>query len=230
MNRLQAPEQIVKRLWDDVIKEGNCIVWIGSGLSYDIYPEWRKTVQQLCNNCQVDYPVVWANSSPNPAELLSKADECKNKDLAQYEATLAKLFGEEPTYDRREYRHLLATPQYRAFITTNFDRLLYENASDVRPNPIIQAYPILKAGQLGSSEQPCFYIHGLAFKDGIPSGKDLILAKSEFDAAYNSINGNIGITRLFILNILKDYPLILVLKDAPLVLQFDQFSVDSQNE
>ncbi len=191
MIELHTPEQIVKILWRDIVKRGNGIVWIGSGLSFDIYPGWIETIRLLGKNCGVAIPEEWADVSPSPTDLLSKADDCKRRSPTQYEATLSILFGEEPIKDRREYRHLLATPQYRAFITTNFDRLLYENANDIGSNRLIQAYPILDAGHLGSDGQPCFYIHGLAYKNNAPCGKDLVFAQSEFDKAYNTIDGSI---------------------------------------
>lgn len=182
-----------------MIQTGDCIAWLGSGLSLAAgYPGWDSAVKTLCNQCGVAPP-----SAPGLVEdeLLDKAEECKSANENVYRATLGQLFGEQPTSSRVAYNYLMNLP-FKAYVTTNYDPLL-STAGVNQGKHQIYSYPSLPVQKLGT-ESPIYYIHGLARIDDKPTGENLILARSDFDQAYN------GIVRSFLDQILTYNPVLFV--------------------
>lgn len=161
-----------------MVDGGNSIAWLGSGLSIPAgYPDWAKTVTALCGAPRVKF-----SPSSDPEVLMMLAEACKAKDKTAYEKTLADLFGNVVVRERRAYR-LLAKMRFKAYITTNYDPLLYEAVRD--ENHDCYQYPVLDVLRIGASPSAAFYVHGLARSGGQPCGKNLVLAKSEFTEAYD---------------------------------------------
>jgi hypothetical protein len=187
--------EIVSKL-RPMIENGNCIVWVGSGLSKNAdYPDWKETVKQLCVECGVTPLSNLEEESPD--KLIDKAELCKKKDIDVYHNTLANLFGGRPVNTRFAYRDLMRLP-FKAYVTTNFDPLLSE--TDVREEyDKLYYYPKFPS-ELGNSH-PIVYLHGHARPDNQATGENLILARSDFDEAY----GDIGTVKFYLTHIFTYY-------------------------
>lgn len=193
-------DQVATELWN-IIKDRDCIAWVGSGLSklpvQTGYPDWRETVQEICRACGVSPPPVDANL---PDKLIDKAEECKIADIQAYHSTLARIFGRPVAETRAAYQWLMAIP-FRGYVTTNFDPLLLD-AGQVHGLVDHCAYPDLPTLKLGGSSRAIFYLHGLARHNNTPRGENLILARSDFDIAYN------GAIRPFIDSMFRELPIL----------------------
>lgn len=174
---------------------------MGSGLSKELYPDWPSAVTGLCSACAVE---PFDNSRPTPTadELLDKAEECKRANANAYEATLAGYYGGNVVQTRQAYLWLMQAP-FKAYVTTNLDPLLSE-AANALGHRYLFSYPLLPAPELERCTKPLFYAHGHARRDGMPTGRDLVLARSEFDQAYR------GVVRLFVENLLLNYPIVFI--------------------
>ncbi len=191
------PEAISK-LWP-TIKNGSFIVWIGSGLSKNVdYPGWVDTIKELCSKCDIPFPDESADWTSEI--LINKAEECKIKDIDMYHSTLADLFGKPVSSTRSAYYSLMNIP-FKAYVTTNFDPLLSE-AGAFNVDRKIHSYPFLPPEF--EFVQPIFYIHGLARKGDQATGKNLILAHSDFNEAYEDP----GIVKNFVVDIFTYHPLL----------------------
>ena len=191
--------EAVSKLWPK-IEKGKFIVWVGSGLSKNAgYPGWKETVRELCQKCNVT--LLSESESESASKLIDKAEECKKANIDAYHDTLADHFG-GPVIDTRIAYQLLMKLPFKAYITTNFDPLLSE-AGAIEGYNNLYSYPILPP-ELGNPH-PIFYVHGLARRNNQATGNNLILARSDFDEAYNN---NIGIVNNFVVNIFTYYPLL----------------------
>ena len=197
MNDLELNKVVSKLM--PMIEDGNCIVWVGSGLSKNAdYPDWKETVKELCDKCEV---ISLSKSEEESSEkLIDKAEECKKAEINVYHNTLANLFGRQPIITRFAYQSLMKLP-FKAYVTTNFDSLLSE-AGEIEGNEKVYSYPRFPP-ELGNSH-PIVYVHGHARQNNRATGKNLILARSDFDEAYNTI----GIVKNFIVHIFTHYPLL----------------------
>jgi len=170
-----------------LVLKGNCVAWIGSGLSRVAkYPEWDKTLDHLCDACNV--PRLFREAAEDADRLIDTAEQCFQKDSLAYERTLANLFGHPPVEDRIAFRLLMKIP-FKAYVTTNFDPLLSIACGDANGHSL-HCYPDLPVMALGGSTPSVFYIHGLARRDGEACGTQLVLARGEFERAYDGIVGS----------------------------------------
>ena len=187
-------KEIVSKL-RPMIENGNCIVWVGSGLSKSAdYPDWKETVKKLCDKCGVT--LLSEPEEESSDKLIDKAEECKKADINTYHNTLADLFGGQPVDTRLAYQYLMKLP-FKAYITTNFDPLLSE-AGDIEEYDNLYYYPHFPP-ELGNSH-PIVYLHGHARPDNQAMGENLILARSDFDEAYED-----GPAKYFLINIFTHY-------------------------
>ena len=180
------------------VSGGDCIAWVGSGLSALAYRGWNQAIIELSDECGVGR---LASAYPSADELIDKAEECKIANRATYEATLARLYGGNVVETRLAYQWLVKAP-FKAYVTTNFDPLLSESAA-VFGHTSVFRYPLLESVEIGRCTKPMFYVHGHARPGGIPSGQDLVLARSEFKEAYEE-----GLVSLFLKSILLSYPIV----------------------
>lgn len=183
-----TPQATIETLWN-LIKDGDCVAWIGSGLSAGAdYPSWEKIIRDLCDACNV---TSLGEDEASTEVLQTKADECKDHAPNKYYHTLATHFGKPISKTRLAYQLLLKLP-FKAFVTTNYDPLLMY-AGEIENHPKVFRYPSLPTDALSCSPAAIVYMHGLAryrdpiTHDEIATGKDLVLSKSEFDAAYEGM-------------------------------------------
>lgn len=193
---------LATKLWP-MIKQGNCIAWVGSGLSKVAkYPGWPETVIGLCEACGVE--ALASKETGDSAALMDKAEECKEANCEVYHAKLAELFGRPVITTRRAY-HLLMKLPFKAFVTTNFDPLL-SDAAGTHGNRNISAYPSLAVPLIEKRPHSVFHIHGLARRNNEPRGDDLVLAASEFASAYD----NDGVVSSFLNQLFLCYDVLFV--------------------
>lgn len=163
-----------------LIRNGDYVVWVGAGLSKGAgYPGWEETIDILCSECGMQFLGPEEKSIEG---LIEKAEECKNENIEVYHKTLANLFGKNVVNTRLAFQFLMKLP-FKGYITTNFDPLLCEAAALCGYNNIY-SYPYLNIEKLYTDEHPIFHIHGLARHGDEPKGEDLVLARSDFDEAY----------------------------------------------
>ena len=191
----QVGEELLK-----AVNGGDCIAWIGSGLSKLAYPDWATTVTALCAACGIQ--PFGASESPSPTQLVDKAEECKGANLDGYETTLSTLFGGSVVQTRQAYSWLMQAP-FKGYVTTNFDPLLSEAAAPFGYTSVF-GYPLLETREIDRRKKPIFYIHGHARPDGVPCGQNLVLARSEFDQAYGGVLG------VFLPALLLSYPIVFI--------------------
>jgi hypothetical protein len=171
--------QIARELWP-LIEGGECVAWIGSGLSKNAgYPLWSDAIDELCSQCGLQRP---RNSEKKTTEkLMETADNCRNANPAVYQRTLASLYGKPVSTTRHAFYLLMKLP-FRGYVTTNFDPLLSHAGATF--GYALYSYPDLPLMELRGNRHPIFYIHGLALQDGRPRGDNLIFSSSEFKTAY----------------------------------------------
>lgn len=157
--------------------EGDCIAWIGSGLSLPEYLSWDDAVAELCVKCLKD-PV--RPSSGDAGNLMALAEECKKQNQTLYYQVLGELFGHVSRSTRSAYNYICSS-RFIGFVTTNFDPLLLLAAGKRR----VSSYPdLLASGLLPDS---VVYLHGRAYKpDGSPDASQLVFSRGEFETAYSA--------------------------------------------
>jgi SIR2-like domain len=197
-----TPAQIVEELLG-VVGKKDCIAWVGSGLSLVAYPGWRKLLGALCTACGVaDFDP--ALGAPTADDLINKAQECKAANQAAYKKTLSDIFGRKQIITRRAFYLLLGAP-FKAYATTSFDPLLSDAGADLGYREIFY-YPLLEPRRIGECVKPIFYMHGHATPKGVASADNLVLARSDFDAAYGV--GRTGMVTPFLHSVLLSYPIL----------------------
>ena len=84
----------------NIIHGGECVVFIGSGLSAKYYGTWPELVNKLCKACKIDRRVDRA--SP-PDDFLDAAQDAKDADCAAYLRFLGTHFGSpvDQAYDHK---------------------------------------------------------------------------------------------------------------------------------
>jgi len=188
-------EELLKAVSGD-----DCIAWIGSGLSSLAYPNWASAITALCAACEIQ-PFSPAEA-PSAGQLIDKAQECKTANTHAYQATLGNLFGGNVVEQRQAYSWLMSAP-FKAYVTTNFDPLLSEAAAPFGYTSVFR-YPLLETREVDRKKKPMFYVHGHARPNGIPCGENLVLARSEFEQAYE------GVVGVFLPALLLSYPIVFI--------------------
>lgn len=178
----------LKQQLDHLVHSGECIVFVGSGLSGKNYLPWDKLIEMLCDKCGVeDFPKDDEEKSQLSAdELFEYADRAYDKNKAVYLKFLEDEFSKRVNFPP-EY-NFLAEIQFKSFITINFDPLLAEIKRRHRPKLRTHRTPLLvKEIEKGN----VFYIHGYVPVGGVVVDKQLVLTKSDVDEAYDPYEGNI---------------------------------------
>lgn len=110
----------------EAVKKRKCILFVGSGLSVAAgYPNWKTLVDKLMNAAAKAYPdrELGLSSYAKKGDLLTLAEYARSKlGKHEYITLLNKIF-DEPLSPQHIHR-LVARTDYRAVITTNYDRLI----------------------------------------------------------------------------------------------------------
>lgn len=171
------------RTLQDSITRGECVAFIGSGVSCGCYDPWDKLVNDLCAWCGSDRKVSPESSAEDYQDA---AEDAKQRDVDKYHAFLGNHFGRSINLTSPTYRALLSCP-FKSYLTTNFDPLLKLEAEARKAEPLcrpgIMAYPHLDRQYI--RDRTVYYLHGLIKERSVPTDGSIVLARSEFKDAYN---------------------------------------------
>ena len=184
---LEPPEQLqLPQKLKDVILSKKCVAFIGSGLSAGCYPSWAKLVNDLCEKCDSSHHV---NDDSLPEEFLDAAQDAKNQAKDKYFSFLGETFGRPARNASLTYDALLALP-FDSYLTVNLDPLLALKArtARLRCSGDVKAFPSLDRKEMGNGT--VHYLHGLIQEGTTPADGTIVLARGEFDDAYND-NSNL---------------------------------------
>lgn len=163
----------------ELIRDGKCCVFIGSGLSIDSYARWGDFIRKLATKCGISIE----GCLEDVEQLLTIAEQAKLMNPAVYRQCIYQEYGTEKAVPPI-YMAIMALP-FQCYMTTNFDPLLRIAARKPGQNPRCHAYPdLLVAYACGGA---LVYLHGLVENadDGEPAGAlNVVLSQSEFEAAY----------------------------------------------
>lgn len=171
------PDYLLMR---DCIRQRGCMAFIGSGLSKEIYGDWRYLVKRLCEACGIPESV---EDDTDAKVLQTLADKARDADEAAYCKCLAEVFGwvgaTNPMYD------VLMHLPFSSYMTTNFDPLLAREANKSDHNcRRIMRYPDLDRAYV--YDRTVYYIHGLIEVDEVPTTDQIVLSSRDFHAAYHA--------------------------------------------
>ncbi len=165
---------MAKELFSSVTK-GKIVAFVGSGLSYGIYDNWRETVKKLCQRMRVNLEDV--NNIPQE-RLPEKVEECKRRDPINYHKILKEIFSPK-TQIRKIYFYLAELP-FEAYLTFNFDNSLAEAVKLKNRSANVFSYPDLPILKL--KRKNVFYLHGTLESFG---HNEIVFSSSEFEKAYD---------------------------------------------
>ena len=170
MNELnkEAAERIFQMLDSDPI------IFIGSGLSIPPYKTWPELLDQLC--CNMGHDGIIKESPILAAQKLYESDPDK------FLTELKSNFGDPPSICRDALRDI-ATIDFKAFLTTNFDRtieLAFHWANRNSPTSFI--YPKLQASLC--LDQTIHYVHGRITRDTAKLSEIIFHRESYLNAYY----------------------------------------------
>jgi hypothetical protein len=105
----------VKRL----VLDGQCVAFVGAGLSMPPALLWVPTVEQIANHCGVPFDTTGTGEEV-AARCLDVIDTCLEKDEAIYIQALRKQWPQHTSTTRTAMPYVLRLP-FQAILTTNFD-------------------------------------------------------------------------------------------------------------
>lgn len=162
------------------VLNGECVAFVGAGMSANRVPDWKALVKKLCERCGVEKTSDEQGNSLNHMHLASEALKA-NK--VEYENTLLKIFGcgIEP-----EYRHfLLAKIPFKFYLTTNYDNLICEAKAVIEDgHPQFHTYPRLFSTKLAYRQVA--YLHGRISKSTSRDALNIVLTHEDYRRAYGS--------------------------------------------
>jgi len=178
--QFQMPQEL-----RDVIRGGRCVAFIGSGLSVGSYPSWSDLVNGLCKACGSSCRV---GDDSQPDEFLDAAQDAKSLDEIAYFKFLGEVFGPPADQVSLTYDAILSLP-FDCYVTVNLDRLLALKSRRARPECAkdIHAYPALDRK---TPKRSIHYLHGFIRQGTTPVDGTIVLARTEFDEAYDD-KGNL---------------------------------------
>lgn len=117
----QLPDQLL-----DAVRERKCILFVGSGLSQAAgYPSWNELVRKLMKEVERAFPDrdLGLKLYAKTGDLLTLAEFARSKLGAHRYASVLKEVFDAPLAPEKSHK-IIARTDYRAIITTNYDRLL----------------------------------------------------------------------------------------------------------
>ena len=173
------PEQApIPQELKDVILGKECVAFVGSGLSAGCYPSWLELVNSLCERCGSSHRV---NDDSPADDFLDAAQYAKDCAEDEYYSFLGETFGRPADNASLTYDALMALP-FASYLTVNLDPLLALKGRRSCPNGP-KAFPILDRRDIGN--QSVHYLHGFIAEGTRPADGTIVLARSEFNAAYS---------------------------------------------
>ena len=173
----QAAESIVQMIKPDPLVEPDPpIIFIGSGLSIPPYKSWTGLLDQLST--------IMGVKVQNTQDPTCAAQELYKSNPEEYLHALKSIFVVPPTCCRPALRDI-ATIDFKAFLTTNFDRtieLAFHWANRTFLPPLV--YPNLQVSLC--CDQNIHFVHGQISEDSKVS--DIVFHQETYYNAYYSEN------------------------------------------
>lgn len=164
-----------------LIMAGDCVVFVGSGLSASNYPSWAELIKTLCEECGVEYP---SKDNIDSDEYLKLADDCYNNNSNAYHEVLKNIFSMSLETTPLSYRYLIKVP-FKSFVTINFDPLLAENSREIGSKIFTHRLGLDTEKLKGN----VFYIHGYVEVGGNVEDEQLVLTNTDFEREYDPSGG-----------------------------------------
>jgi hypothetical protein len=156
----------------EIVLEGQCVAFIGAGLSIPPGSRWMETVREIASCCGVNF---------DDNNLPKVIDKCFEAKPTEYKKALKDIFEQNKATARTALIFLPRLP-FKTFITTNFDPWLqnYFRESDIEKQC---KYPYIKMSE--GLSKAIYYIHG--YYDSESNNydhKELVFGENSFSDAY----------------------------------------------
>ncbi len=188
IENLDLPSQANQYNFDlliDRISNGQCAVFVGSGLSVDVgYPSLQKLLREMATEAGLDL-LQEKNISDDWMDDFQVIKETLG--IERYRACLGEHF--DDSTKNQQFNSILINLfniPFCAYITTNYDPCL-EFASQQTPSSPIRTnftYPNLPVIEL--THKHIFHIHGYVNPYNQDSVGSIVLSRDEYDDAYNN--------------------------------------------
>ncbi len=162
------------------VLSGDCVAFLGAGMSRPEYPDWQELIAALCLKCGIkllEDPQGKRYSAPKLAQMARDANK------VEYFNTIKDLFApRDPTH--RHY--LLANIPFDSYLTTNYDHLLRKALSTRRSSaiPCFSTYPHLYVLHVMPGD--ILFLHGNIDPTSTVIEPSIVLTEEEYLAAYQS--------------------------------------------
>lgn len=205
MNFLIEGQEAVFADLEQVIRQGNALAFVGSGVSRDAgYPSWYELVEQFAVTAGIS--LSSDDQDADGARFIEILQECRDQlEEAAYYAELRRIFNPD-VRDPFSIMHvqILEMP-FVSFPTTNIDNCHVLAKGNVRQHDIASDWDVIPHLQIDRlRERRIFFLHGkLESDDRIRS---VVLSKSEYHNAYKSD----GPAREFLLYVLRRFDCVFI--------------------
>ena len=87
---------------NQLIEDGEIILFVGSGLSNSIYPKWHELIKDLCERCRVKPPVSLTVETPVEI-LIELAEKAQIRNESAFINVLKRHFAEPIDVKKKAY-------------------------------------------------------------------------------------------------------------------------------
>ncbi len=167
------------------LKQGDCILFVGSGPSTPLVGSWSKLIDDLGKKARVQH-----QQAESKFKFAARCRLALGED--RYSRFLYDRFSLSTNSDPwRAIHSMMVDTAFRAFVTTNYDACLEYAAGsgaikkDAKVREIL-AWPRkpMTASYLREPGRAIHYIHGRIHRDDDPSGIQVVLTQKDYDKAY----------------------------------------------
>lgn len=162
---------------ESIVQSGDCVIFLGSGISVGIYPSWSELIKKLCVRCGVD---IGERNLSDPNTLLSLADDCKSENIDEYCEVLKEEFAKPIMNNPVKYEYAKSAP-FLSYVTSNYDPLLAHNMRGSKR----KVFTHIKGLNGFVINEAVYYIHGYISVGDNVEPDQIILTKSDFDREYD---------------------------------------------
>lgn len=160
----------------ELVLSGQCIAFLGAGVSCTDYPDWNNLVDILCRKCRLREKLPREHEE---ASLRKRAQLARVCSPAVYEETLRDLM--EPKAQLLERYCLLAQLPFQSYLTTNHERSVLLAMESHHDSVRWSSYPQDLRAIHGRQE--VFFLHG-SIDGACNDPLEIVLTEDEFLAAY----------------------------------------------
>jgi hypothetical protein len=170
-----AQNSINRNALKAAIAKGECVAFIGAGVSAPDYPLWPRLIDELCSDFKL------SETELKNCDSMQRAEVIQNKDPQKYYAKLKDIFDRKKTINSEYRYHLLKRIGFYSYYTTNFDPLMIDVFS-LHENVAYSCYPGINCAD--HKQNGLYYLHGRIDPDRPTDPISIVLANSEYQRAY----------------------------------------------